>query len=127
MRRVLFIPFLLWGCVSADSTADQPRPFRIVDRPHIPCLVNRGAYCIPDMGYFVTVYSSDEAPITILKIGYRMAFSGYGFILEKGRCESPSRSPALISRSAGFRFEGDVWDVTRYSLNAETDCQIEIL
>jgi len=114
----------LSGCTSPieGPTASTPA---IVERPHLPCLVKRGAYCIPDVGLVVSVRSSDEVPATILDISYRMGLSGRGHIIETGSCDDPSDDVRLIGRSSGFAFEGGTWEAAEFQMNG--GCRLRIL
>lgn len=121
--RLAMLILALSGGAGAPAAGRSPPEIR--ERPHIGCLVNRGAYCVPDMGYSATIYSSDEAPVTILRIAYRSGFSGYGYIVESGNCQSLATRPRQGSHSDNVRFDGETWSADDFHLNGE--CRLRLL
>lgn len=111
----------------ADLGQGRPAepPIRITDNPHIPCLVSRGAYCVPDTGLYVMVYSSDEVLATILKIGDRVGLPGHGYAIESGRCDRHADHPVLLQRIDSYTFEGQSWRAADFRLNAT--CRLRVL
>lgn len=124
-RMTMLTAAAVSACAVANHQTGDSVPYKIVERQRIECLVNRGAYCVPDSGYYVTIYSSDEDTSIVVKIGYRFGFSGHGFIIEQGACTLPASNPRLITRSDERHFEGEDWLVARFALN--NGCEIAIL
>jgi hypothetical protein len=126
-KLTAFAPCAALALSGCTSPIEGPRPSTpaIAEQLHLPCLVRRGAYCVPDVGLVVSVRSSDEISTTILDISYRMGLSGRGHIIETGSCGDPSDNVSLIGRSSGFAFEGESWHAAEFQMNGS--CRLRLL